>query len=75
MSIIYQTSGNRPLPLQDVEQPQLYRELFPYTSICRTVFDDVLLAPLSLTKGSSLFEKAVEAELIFRVGTKWKSWK
>ncbi|WP_300730974.1 cache domain-containing protein [uncultured Desulfovibrio sp.] len=45
MSIIYQTSGNRPLPLQDVEQPQLYRELFPYTSICRTVFDDVLLAP------------------------------
>ena len=36
---------------------------------------DVLLAPLSLTKGSSLFEKAVEAELIFRVGTKWKSWK
>ena len=45
MSIIYQTSGNRPLPLQDVEQPQLYRELFPYTSICRTAFDDVLLAP------------------------------
>lgn len=45
MSIIYQSSGNRPLPLQDVEQPQLYRELFPYTSICRTAFDDVLLAP------------------------------
>lgn len=45
MSIIYQTSGNRPLPLQDVEHPQLYRELFPYTSICRTAFDDVLLAP------------------------------
>ena len=45
MSIIYQTSGSRPLPLQDVEQPQLYRDLFPYTNICRTTFDDVLLAP------------------------------
>ena len=45
MSIIYQTSGSRPLPLQDVEQPQLYRDLFPYTNICRTSFDDVLLAP------------------------------
>lgn len=45
MSILYLQGGDRPLPLQDVEKPQLYRELFPYSSICRTSFDDVLLAP------------------------------
>lgn len=33
------------MPLQDAEQPELYRELFPYTSICRTTFDDVMIAP------------------------------
>ena len=32
-------------PLQDVKQPQLYRDLYPYTQICRTTFDDVVLAP------------------------------
>ncbi len=31
--------------LQDVAKPQLYRELFPYTNICRTTFDDVILSP------------------------------
>ena len=31
--------------LQDVKQPQLYRDLYPYTQICRTTFDDVVLAP------------------------------
>ena len=31
--------------LQDVAQPQLYRELYPYTQICRTTFDEVMLAP------------------------------
>ena len=44
-SIIHQTGNVRPLSLQEREQPQLYRELFPYTSICRTTFDEVLLAP------------------------------
>ena len=44
-SIIHQTGSIRPLSLQEREQPQLYRELFPYTSICRTTFDEVLLAP------------------------------
>ena len=44
-SIIHQTGRVRPLSLQEREQPQLYRELFPYTSICRTTFDEVLLAP------------------------------
>ena len=45
MSIIHQQGGNSVLTLQEPEKPQLYRELFPYTSICRTSFDDVLLAP------------------------------
>ena len=38
-------SHHRSLPLQDVKEPQLFREQFPYTSICRTEFDDVVLAP------------------------------
>ena len=45
MSIIHQPGGNRVLNLHEPEKPQLYRELFPYTSICRTSFDEVLLAP------------------------------
>lgn len=45
MSIIHLPGGNRPLPLQEPDKPQLYRELFPYSSICRTAFDEVLLAP------------------------------
>ena len=45
MSIIHQQGGNSVLTLQEPEKPQLYRELFPYTSICRTSFDDVLRAP------------------------------
>lgn len=45
MSILQQTKSTRVLSLQDEEKPQLYRDLFPYTSICRTAFDDVLLSP------------------------------
>ena len=45
MSIIHLPGSNRPLPLQEPDKPQLYRELFPYSSICRTAFDEVLLAP------------------------------
>ena len=45
MSIIYNKGANRFLQLQETEKPQLYRNIFPYTSICRTTFDDVLLAP------------------------------
>ena len=44
-SIIHRSGSDRTLTLQDPEKPQLYRELFPYTSICRTSFDEVLLAP------------------------------
>lgn len=45
MSIIHHTCDDRAFVLQDTEQPRLFRQLFPYTSICRTSFDEVLLAP------------------------------
>ena len=45
MSIIHQHAGAHPIRLEDPEKPQLYRELFPYTSIGRTACDDVLMAP------------------------------
>ncbi|MDR1945975.1 MAG: histone-lysine N-methyltransferase [Desulfovibrio sp.] len=45
MGIIHQAGGKRAFTLQETEKPQLYRELFPYTGICRTSFDRVLLAP------------------------------
>ncbi len=44
MPLIRLNSARR-LALEDREQPNLYRDLFPYTSICRTAFDDVLLSP------------------------------
>lgn len=44
-NIIHQSGGSRTLVMQEPEKPQLYRELFPYTSVCRTSFDEVLLAP------------------------------
>ncbi len=45
MGIIHHQGAERALNLQEPEKPQLYRELFPYSSICRTSFDEVLLAP------------------------------
>lgn len=45
MGIIRRQGGNRNLALHEPEKPELYRELFPYSNICRTSFDDVLLAP------------------------------
>lgn len=45
MSIIHRQGGDRNLSLQEPDLPQLYRELFPYSNICRTSFDEVLLAP------------------------------
>jgi isopropylmalate/homocitrate/citramalate synthase len=45
MSIIRKTGASRTISLQELEKPQLFRDLFPYTSICRTTFDNVLLAP------------------------------
>lgn len=37
---------NKSYPLQDVEEPQLYREVFPYDAVCRIPFDNKML-PLS----------------------------
>lgn len=45
MPIIHRQGGNRNLSLYEPEKPELYRDLFPYSNICRTSFDDVLLAP------------------------------
>lgn len=45
MSIIRHKADGRTFTLHDQEKPQLFRELFPYSNICRTSFDDVLLAP------------------------------
>jgi isopropylmalate/homocitrate/citramalate synthase len=45
MSLIQKTGSSRVLQLQEQEKPQLYRDLFPYTNICRTTFDNMLLAP------------------------------
>lgn len=45
MALIHRHGAGRKFTLQEREKPELFRELFPYTQICRTSFDDVLLAP------------------------------
>lgn len=45
MPILHQKHSPKPLSLDDCGQPQLYRDLFPYTQISRIDFDDVLLVP------------------------------
>ncbi|MBD5553707.1 MAG: histone-lysine N-methyltransferase [Desulfovibrio sp.] len=45
MAIIRRQGAGHNLALYEPEKPELYRELFPYANICRTSFDDVLLAP------------------------------
>lgn len=45
MSLIYKNGGKRHYALAEPAKPELYRDDFPYTSICRTSFDDVLLSP------------------------------
>ena len=45
MSLLHHKISSPRLPLENPDKPQLYRELFPYTSVCRTTFDDVLLSP------------------------------
>ncbi|MCR5563715.1 MAG: histone-lysine N-methyltransferase [Desulfovibrio sp.] len=45
MKLIRSKGGDRLLSMQEPKKPQLYRDLFPYSSICRTDFDDVLLPP------------------------------
>ena len=45
MSILHQQRASRNFALDNPEHPQLYRDIFPYTSISRIDFDDVLLVP------------------------------
>lgn len=45
MSIIHRQGAERYLSLHDTREPQLFRDLFPYANICRTNFDEMLLAP------------------------------
>ena len=45
MGLLHHKTVSPKLTLDDREQPQLYRDLFPYTSVCRTTFDDVLMTP------------------------------
>ncbi len=45
MPLIYPQDNHRQLTLAEPEKPQLHRELFPYSSICRTPFDGILLSP------------------------------
>ncbi len=61
MTLIYPKNLTRHLSLEDREKPQLYRELFPYSSICRTPFDGVLLAPTTV-------EKPIITDTTFRDG-------
>ena len=45
MSIIYKKSASRPLVLEEREEPQLYREIYPYSKVGRIEFDDVTIPP------------------------------
>lgn len=45
MPIIHKSGSDRTLTLHEPDKPRLYRELFPYTNICRTSFDETLLSP------------------------------
>lgn len=45
MTLLYKNGSPRVLRLEDRDDPQLYREVFPYTRVGRIEFDDTLLAP------------------------------
>ena len=42
---LFKKSSERCLRLEERADPQLYRELFPYTKIGRIGFDDTIIAP------------------------------
>jgi len=50
MSLILQQGSNRSLVLEHADKAQLYRDIFPYTSICRTTFDGIQISPRPLEK-------------------------
>ncbi len=43
--ILYKKNPERSLHLEDRSEPQLYRELFPYTKVGRIGFDGTIIAP------------------------------
>lgn len=45
MSLINTRKTLFDIPLQDKERPELMREIFPYSKVCRTSFDDVFIIP------------------------------
>lgn len=45
MSLINLKRTRTDIPLQDQETPQLMRDIFPYTKVCRTAFDGVFVSP------------------------------
>ncbi len=50
MSLIYKKSSSRALTLENRAEPELYRELFPYTQIGRVEFNGAIQAPLPAEK-------------------------
>lgn len=45
MSLLYQKHASRPLTLDKRVEPELYRDVFPYTHVSRIEFDDTFLVP------------------------------
>ena len=45
MSLLYQRHASRPLTLDNRVEPELYRDVFPYTHVSRIEFDDTFLVP------------------------------
>ena len=45
MSLLYQKHASRPRTLDNRVEPELYRDVFPYTHVSRIEFDDTFLVP------------------------------
>lgn len=45
MSLLYQKHASLPLTLDNRVEPELYRDVFPYTHVSRIEFDDTFLVP------------------------------
>ena len=45
MSLLYQKHASRPLTLDNRVEPELYRDVVPYTHVSRIEFDDTFLVP------------------------------
>jgi len=45
MSLLYRNSAGRSLRVEERQEPQLFREMFPYTHVGRIHFDDTILTP------------------------------